>query len=246
MSFPIFQILNYLLILVVFVILIRYTWDMIFDRDYQPAAWQQKKKQGKLSGELIKLERKFPDKVRFFNWWFQVERIKREEIRGAFAELGVYKGDSAKVLHRMDPQRKFYLFDTFKGFVPGELESETGQASDYSPSDFANTSVEKVMKRIQGNGNISVYPGIFPETASGLQNEVFSLVNIDVDLYLPTRAGLEFFYPRLSPGGIILVHDYNLKWEGVMKAVDEFVKGIPEPLIPVPDMEGTIMIMKVK
>ena len=219
---------------------------MIFDRNYQPAAWQQIKKQGKISKKLIKMERNFPDKVRFFNYWFQVERLKREGIEGSFAELGVYKGDSAAILYQMDPARIFHLFDSFKGFAPEDLKSETGLAATYSPADFANTSVEKVIRKIGGNENLKVHPGVFPETASGLEKEVFSLVNMDADLYHPTRAGLEFFYPRLAPGGVIFIHDYNEKWEGVIKAVNEFAKGIPELLIQVADMEGTIMIMKAK
>jgi O-methyltransferase len=74
--------------------------------------------------------------------------------------------------------------------------------------------------------------------------QLFSLVNLDADLYLPTKAGLEFFYPRLSPGGIIIIHDYNYKWPGIKKAADDFAAGIPEPLVMVPDMDGSVMIVK--
>jgi len=69
---------------------------------------------------------------------------------------------------------------------------------------------------------------------------------MDADLYNPTKAGLEFFYPRLSPGGVILVHDYNYKWEGLMKAVDEFVLTLPETPVLSPDLDSTIMIIKNK
>ncbi len=219
---------------------------MIFDRDYQPVVWQHAKKAGKVSRDLIRLERNYPDKVRFFNWWFQVERLKRENIRGAFAELGVYRGDSARILHRMDPDRKFHLFDTFEGFTLSELKSETGVAATYSPDDFADTSIARVIKKIGDSGNLLIHPGVFPETSSGLENEIFALVNIDADLYHPTRNGLEFFYPRLSQGGVILIHDYNEKWGGVLKAVDKFLKEIPESIIQIPDMEGTVMIIKGK
>ena len=91
-----------------------------------------------------------------------------------------------------------------------------------------------------------IHEGYFPETIKGLENEIFALVNMDADLYNPTIAGLEFFYPRLSPGGVMLVHDYNPKWEGVMKAVDEFSRKIPESVISLPDMDGTVMIIKNK
>ena len=246
MNLPIFQIVNYLLILIVFIILIRYTWDMIFDRDYQPSAWQQAKKAGNVSRDLIRLERNYPDKVRFFNWWLQIERLKRNEIRGSFAELGVYKGDSARIIHLMDTERTFHLFDTFHGFTEEELKSEIGTAATYRPSDFADTSLEKVRKKIGKSENLVFHLGIFPATTSGLEKERFALVNIDADLYHPTKNGLEFFYPRLLPGGVILIHDYNEKWDGVVRAVNEFSLTIPEHLIQIPDMEGSIMIIRNK
>jgi O-methyltransferase len=51
----------------------------------------------------------------------------------------------------------------------------------------------------------------------GLNDVLYALVNLDADLYNPTKAGLEYFYPHLSPGGVIFIHDYNHKWEGLMK-----------------------------
>jgi O-methyltransferase len=89
-----------------------------------------------------------------------------------------------------------------------------------------------------------VHPGYFPDSAVGLRENNYALVNMDADLYIPTKAGLEYFYPRISPGGVIMIHDYNEKWEGLMKAVDEFAATIPEPLVVIPDLDSTVMILK--
>ena len=67
---------------------------------------------------------------------------------------------------------------------------------------------------------------------------------MDADLAKPTKAGLEFFYPRLVKGGCILVHDYNSDWPELVKTVDDFAGNIPESLIPVPDADGTVMIIR--
>ncbi|MCF8296705.1 MAG: TylF/MycF family methyltransferase [Saprospiraceae bacterium] len=241
------QIAIYLLTAVFLIILVRYLWIMFFiDKDYYPEQWKFLVKSGQVSKEIRELEKYFPDKVRFFNFWFQAERIKKDGIKGSFAELGVYKGDTAKILHNLDVNRKLFLFDSFTGFEPEDLKVETGEAATYKQKDFADTSLEKVTKYINGNDNIIFRKGYFPETTNGLENEIFSLVNIDADLYKPTKDGLEFFYPRLSAGGVIIVHDYNNKWEGLMKAVDEFVKTIPESLIEIPDLYGSAMIVKAK
>jgi O-methyltransferase len=69
---------------------------------------------------------------------------------------------------------------------------------------------------------------------------------MDADLYNPTRAGLELFYPLLSPGGVMMVHDYNHKWPGITRAVDDFAGKIPENLVILPDTNGTVMIIRNK
>ncbi len=93
---------------------------------------------------------------------------------------------------------------------------------------------------------IIFHPGYFPGTAAPLKDTVFSFVHLDADLYLPTIEGLKFFYTRLSPGGVIMVHDYNHNWDGVKKAVDEFTATIPETLIEIADWKGSVMVVKNK
>jgi O-methyltransferase len=244
LNIPVFQLINFGIILLVLVFLVKYVWDLFFGQGYQPADWEDAKKTGRINDILRKLERNYGVKVRFFNWWFQVGRITRESVAGAFAELGVYKGESAAILHHMDPSREFHLFDTFEGFKKDDLHGETGEAATYTSGHFADTHVDKVHERIGGNRNILIHKGHFPETASGLDDLKFALVNMDADLYNPTKSGLEYFYPRLSPGGVIFIHDYTFKWEGVKRAVDEFITTIPESVVLVPDLEGTVMIVK--
>jgi O-methyltransferase len=244
MKIPVFQLINLAVILVVLAFLIRYAWDLFFGKGYEPVEWDHACKSGRIGRELKKIARNYPDKVRFFNFWYQVERLGREDVPGCFAELGVYKGESARVLHHMDPGRKFHLFDTFTGFPPSDLAHETGEAATYTPDRFSDTGITAVIHTISGNGNILLHPGYFPDTATQTNDEIFALVNLDADLYQPTRAALEFFYPRLSPGGVIFIHDYNYKWEGIKRAVDDFVKTIPESLSLVPDLDGTAMIVK--
>ncbi|MBE9484366.1 MAG: hypothetical protein IMY74_05940, partial [Bacteroidetes bacterium] len=54
----------------------------------------------------------------------------------------------------------------------------------------------------------------------------------------------EFFYPRLSEGGIILIHDYNSDWPKLVNAVDVFCASVNSSPIPVPDADSTVMIIK--
>jgi O-methyltransferase len=260
-----FLIASLALVAVVLILLVRYAWGIFFDTNYRPVEWDHACREGRVSRDLIALERNYPDKVRFFNWWFQVERLKRDGVPGDFAELGVYKGESARILHRMDPSRKFHLFDTFEGFREEDLRGETGEAATYTTRNFADTSLELAKRTIGGNENVIFHPGHFPESAvSSRQSAVetqdpglpthdsrlmtpdcaYALVNLDADLYAPTKAGLEYFYHLLSPGGVIIVHDYNYKWPGIKQAVDEFAKKISGTIVMVPDMDGSVMLIR--
>jgi len=248
-----FQVISFLLVLTVLILLVRYAWGIFFDKNYNPVEWENARKQGLISKELLRLERNYPDKVRFFNWWFQAERLKKDGVPGDFAELGVYKGESAKIIHLMDPSRIFHLYDTFEGFHKEDLEHETGEAATYTTRNFADTSLEAVKRYLGEDGRFVYHAGRFgqsaptpslPQLGEGVREGAFALVNLDADLYNPTKAGLEYFYPLLSPGGVIIVHDYTHKWPGIKRAVDEFIKTIPEPLVMVPDMDGSVMIVK--
>lgn len=245
MQITLFQIVQVVLLGIILFYLIYYVYSILFDKNYQPKAYKAAVKNGRISLKLRKYEKKYPDKVRFFNFWFQVERVKKNSIKGAFAELGVYKGDSAFLLHQMDGSRTFHLFDTFEGFQPDDLKQETGKAATYTTSNFADTSIEKVKKRLS-DPEFIFHQGTFPESAKGLENKQYALVSMDADLYNPTKAGLEYFYPRLSPGGVIIVHDYNPDWPGIMKAVDDFASTIPVPIVPVADVDSSVMIFKLK
>ncbi len=240
-----FQITEALLVGIIFIYLLYYVYGMFTDKNYQPRAWKLAVKEKRVSPELSLAEKKYADKVRFFNFWFQIERIKKEGVAGSFAELGVYKGDSANIIHLMDKGRKFHLFDTFEGFQEKDLNVETGKAATYTKHNFADTHIDRVKKRLSSK-QFTFHKGYFPDTAKDADSEAFALVSMDADLYQPTKAGLDFFYPRLSPGGLIIIHDYNPDWPGIMKAVDEFSENIDIPIVALADQDNSVMIFKSK
>lgn len=167
-------------------------------------------------------------------------------VKGAFAELGVWRGNSAKIFQSLAPRRKLYLLDTFAGFSQKDTAVDPSAAQH---TGFSDTSLGAV-KAFVGAGNNVVYcPGYFPETASLIpRDETFALVHLDCDLYAPIKAGLEFFYPRLNPGGMMIIHDYRSggHWPGVAKAVDEFMSDKPEGIITMPDKSGTAIFVRAR
>ena len=172
-------------------------------------------------------------------------QVANLSVAGAIGELGVYQGDQAKLLNTLFPDRSLYLFDTFSGFSEKDLGSEAGKSfSSAAVGDFANTSIDLVMSKMPHPDRIKIFQGYFPDTAVGIE-ERFAFVSLDVDLYEPTLAGLEWFYERLNPGGYIFVHDYNNKrYMGVRSAVDRFVRSTHACCVPLPDFAGSVVIAK--
>ena len=250
MSFNIFLVVDLIqLISIVLVLILLFLGFKIFESKWsykisKPFNWENALKNGQISGKLKNIESVYRDKVRFYNFWFQVERLKKDNVPGAFAELGVYKGETAEIISEMDDSRDLYLFDTFKGFDKNDLESESKADSKYNETNFADTSLDDVKNLFTNKTNVLFYAGYFPETTVNLKEEKFALVHLDADLYQPTIAGLRYFYPRLSAGGVIIIHDYNHTWSGVTKAVDEFIQSIPESLVELADWQGSAMILR--
>ena len=85
--------------------------------------------------------------------------------------------------------------------------------------------------------------GYFPETAEGLE-ETFIFVRLDVDMYKPTKAGLEWFGERMAKGGFLISHDYYTEsYGGVAQAIDEYVNEHPAlRRIPVGDGLSVMLV----
>ncbi len=147
---------------------------------------------------------------------YQYARYAARHLKGDVGQLGVYKGGSAKMIAECfkNTPSHVYLFDTFEG-LPGDAEGEPGL--------FGDVLFGEVQKLLSPYKNVELRKGFFPDTTKGLENRKYSFVYLDGDMYQSTKDGLEFFYPRLVPGGIILCDDYESpKWSGVKKAVQEF------------------------
>jgi O-methyltransferase len=182
------------------------------------------------------------DLVRMIFLIANVNAVLAAAVPGAFAELGVWQGSSAKLLRRLAPDRRLYLFDTFSGFDAADAADDP---SGTSAGFFSDTSLERV-QRFVGTDNVVYCVGRFPETADRIpEDECFAVVHIDMDLYESTKQALEYFYPRMAKGGLVIIHDYaGGSWPGVAAATDEFLAARPERPIVIPDRCGTAAFVK--
>jgi hypothetical protein len=183
------------------------------------------------------------DLPRLYALILNIKQVLDEKIIGSMAELGVYRGNSAAILayYARIYHKSILLFDTFEGFDERDLIG----VDESKANEFADTSLDHV-RDLVGDADVRFVQGRFPQSIPpDLYASQFCLAHIDCDLYEPAKAGLEFFYPRLSPGGLLIVHDYaNPHWDGIKRAVDEYCRVIPERPLVFGDKSGTVMIRK--
>ena len=165
--------------------------------------------------------------------------VSTAKIPGDIAELGVFRGGSARLICEVKGQRALHLFDTFKG-LPSVDDDDWNQSDNtpYREGQFS-APLSEVRDCLRAYPNVHFYEGLFPETASSITNKVFSFVHLDVDTYKSTRDALKFFYPRMSPGALLISHDY-LNATGVRRAFDEYFADKAEPIVPMAETQCLI------
>jgi len=182
------------------------------------------------------------DLSRLYLLLLNIARVLKEAIPGDFAEIGVYRGNTARILAQAARAggRCLFLFDTFSGF-----DSADQADADRPSRAFVDTSLEKV-KAFVGTDSVEYVVGRFPDSLTTVKiPDRFAIVHLDCDLLQPTAAGLAFFYPRLSPGGLFILHDYSSgHWSGCAQAIDAFFKDKPERPVLIPDKSGTAVVVK--
>lgn len=141
------------------------------------------------------------------------------EKKGVFAEFGVCTGGSLELLATVHRDRTIYGIDSFEGLPqPGVYDMHV-------KGDFALNAemLDRLYKRFFCS-NVQLLIGYSPKVFNQIAHESFAFVHVDVDLYQSVRDALDFFYPRLLHGGMMLFDDYGFgTTPGAKKALDEYV-----------------------
>jgi O-methyltransferase len=162
------------------------------------------------------------DFYRCYELW-QLAR-QTAHLDGDILEVGVYKGGTGCLLARVGSQgermRHVFLCDTYAGIVKAGP-----QDTYFKGGELADTSVALVKGLVDKLGlpNVSILQGIFPDdTAAAVADKTFSFCHIDVDVYLSAQQVLDWVWPRLSVGAIVVFDDYGFSTcDGVTKLVNE-------------------------
>jgi len=163
------------------------------------------------------------DLYRCYELWCLVKQAAKLES-GAILEVGVWRGGTgvliAKAARLSGLQVPVYLCDTFSGVVKAGKHDTY-----YKGGEHADAAEDDVRCLIQSLSlpHVCLLRGVFPdETASSLDGQSFRFCHIDVDVYQSAHDILNWLWPRLVLGGMVVYDDYGFdSCSGISKHVDE-------------------------
>jgi hypothetical protein len=195
-----------------------------------------------------------------------VKYIAMNNIPGDFVECGVFRGGNAiiaaKIFEIYKSEKKVYLFDTFTGMAEPTVHDIKTSSKSLALNkyllqkrenyiDWAYASIEEVKENFQKinllNNNVVFIKGKVENTLDQESNipQAISFLRLDTDWYESTKKELEKLYPKLVPGGILVVDDYG-SFDGAKKAFDEyFKKHSPPPFLSLIDSGARVGVKRI-
>ena len=150
--------------------------------------------------------------------------LATSRVPGVIAEVGVFRGGTARVICEAKNDKVLHLFDTFEGLPAPGPQDRWFEAGQYA------CSLEAVQAYLAEYSDVHFHQGYFPGTAGPISDCSFSFVHLDVDLYESTIEALRFFYPRMSRGAMLISHDY-VEFEAVHAAFTDYFGDTLQPVL---------------
>jgi O-methyltransferase len=173
-----------------------------------------------------------------------LQSLDHQHINGDIVECGVWRGGHIMLARIVSPQRTCWLYDTFTGMTaPGPFDRK--RSGDVPPPNKALSkkwTAASLAEVIDNFKTHDLYDGdklkfIVGDVAQTLlcpKNlpDKIALLRLDTDWYASTKIEMEILFPRLVPGGILIVDDYG-HWMGARKAVQDYLGERIKQLIPI-------------
>jgi O-methyltransferase len=148
-----------------------------------------------------------------------VEDVLERNIPGDFIEAGVWRGGAAIFVKALldlhgEDGRSVWLADSFTGPPkPNPVDYPNDPDDLLHTISFLSVSAQEVSANFQRYGlldeRVRLVPGYFKDTLPGLADQTWALIRLDGNLYESTMDGLVHLYPRLAPGGYLIIDDFG-------------------------------------
>ena len=160
-----------------------------------------------------------------------ISRVLRETVPGDFIETGVWRGGAcifmrAALAAYNDPTRQVWVADSFAGLPkPDARYPQDAGDRHWKKSDFLGIPLDQVKANFSRYGllddRVRFLQGWFKDTLPAAPINELAILRVDGDMYASTMDSLQNLYPKLSPGGFVIVDDYGVI-NACREAVDDF------------------------
>lgn len=178
-------------------------------------------------------------------------------LGGDFVECGVNKGFMSRIvmdyLDFGERPHTFYLLDTFQGFDENQLTAQEREKLLHA-YEHAKTSgkswemgmyepcYDVVMRAFSRFNNAKLIKGSIPETLVEVKSDRVAYLSIDMNCVGPEIAAIEFFWPKLLQGGVVILDDYGwVTHEAQKDAMDAFARKVGTKVLSLPTGQGLLI-----
>jgi hypothetical protein len=182
---------------------------------------------------------------RLDNVQYAVETVIKEGVPGDFIETGVMRGGAIILMRAIlkaygVTDRVIWAADSFEGLPAPDVEKyPEDRGAEWHLRPLTEVGVDMVRRNFDRYGllddQVKFLKGWFRDTLHVAPVERLAILRLDGDLYESTMDALVPLYPKLSPGGFVIVDDYNL--EMCRKAIHDYrdKHGITDAIVPIDD-----------
>lgn len=164
-------------------------------------------------------------------------------LEGDFVECGVNRAflsmsAMTSVDFKQATDRHFYLFDTYCGLVPKQVSADDAAAYRNRYTD----TYDFVRDTFRDWSNVTVVRGVVPDSLSMVPIGRVAYLSIDMNCVKPEIDAMKYFWPRMTPGGVIILDDYGFPGhEAQKRAADGFAVTVGVKVLTLPTGQGLII-----
>jgi hypothetical protein len=161
-------------------------------------------------------------------------------LDGAVVECGVGKARTlqmlALLLQEENKGRALWGFDSFEGFPEPSMEDTSPRNPKKGEwKKMTRSQVYDVLNGLRITTPVHVTQGYFEDALRDVKVPPIALLHLDVDLYKSYKTCLEYLFPLVVQGGVVLFDEYRneaelRKFPGASRAIDEYVDATGYPI----------------
>ena len=171
--------------------------------------------------------------------------VLKDRVPGDLIETGVWRGGCGILMRAVleafgDDERTVWLADSFQGLPepsPNEYPQDAGDVH-WTLSSYIGVSLETVKQNFRQfellDDRVKFLPGWFRDTLPAVPIERIAVLRLDGDMYESTHIALSALYPKVSPGGFVVIDDFGAL-SRCRQAVEDYraEHNITDPLVAI-------------